>query len=431
MTKQKHSGMTGVTTYTDGGTTIITGSANAYDHTSNSALDRATIAAQHQSGLFQGSVDDLNETEIDWKALGLSRETHGGEIEKLAAQIVRDARDFNPNSYGSLTNYEANTVNTNKILDNIASSTLDGASGKILSIVTLTKGFTRDLQNGPGFWKKLVGLGKQTKRDVKEKYDTVSERLQVMVEDLGMVETRLNDSSNAITELDVINKKEYHATSLYIAAGRMALNQMVGELKAVDQDGNPIVERDYKIVGQLHGLEKRLHDLEGSQINRKQQSQQFQMILDNNAAVVSKLISVSTTLIPAWRNGITTTLSIQDMQKGAELVDAIQDASNAFTLENSRMLRDSTITVAQLSQRSLYDVNVLKEVQQNLETAVQDVVRIHHEGTIRRNDEMKQVRELNSNIDKIAKVEVSRTIARVTSEDVTPTLDIEKRVEQA
>lgn len=432
MTKQKHSGMQGVKTYIDGDVTIVSpDNASAYSHKSNSALDRTLLAANQQSGLFQGDVNDLKETEIDWHGLGLDQQIHGAEIAKLAETIVRDARDFNPNNYGSLTNYEANTAHTNKILDNMAASKLDGASGQIMGIVTLTKEFSRDLTRAPGWWTKFLGIGKRTHRDVKEKYDTVSERLNVMLKDLDAVQANLEDGDRAIDELDDINKKEYHATSLYIAAGRMAMNQMVRELKVVGEDGQPVVVRDFQIVGQLHGLEKRLHDLEGSQTHRRQQAQQYRMILDNNKAVVNKLASVSSTLIPTWRSGITTALALQDQQKGAELVDAIQDASNQFILENSRMLRDSTVTVARLSQRSLFDVNVLKEVQQNLETAMSDVVRIHHEGSERRNSEMNEVRQLNDNIDKFVRNEVGRTIERVTAKEDKPLLNIEERVEHA
>lgn len=407
-------------------------SNNAYDHNTNVGISRSMAATGNINGVMSGATQDLHIVPIDWDILGLDESVHGSEVMKISQDIVAMSQtDFDPNSYGSLANYEANTANTNKILDNLAASDMSGAETKILGIVELTKDFSREVTAKPGFVARLLNKGKNTLRNAREKYDTVSERIDSIMTDLQNVQGQLQNSSNAIRELDSINKKEFHATSLYIAAGRMALNQLISELNSVDEDGSAGIRNDFHLVRKLHGLEKRLHDLELTQVHRKQQSPQYAIILENNEAVIDKLTSVKTTLLPAWRSGITTTLAIQNVQKSTALIDAIQNASDSYILENSRMLKQSTADVAKITQRGVFDINVLKEVQTNLEEAMTEVVRIQHDGAVKRNNELKEVRKLQLNIDKIAIVEVNNTISRVADSVPSKQINIEDRVEQA
>lgn len=421
MTKQKTSALIG-----------RTGTDNAYDHNTNKGISRSLAAATNIGGAMAGSADDLHIVEIDWDLLGLDESVHGTEVSKISQDIVNMSQaDFDPHTYGSLANYDANTVNTNKILDSLASSDMSGAESKILGIVEITKDFSREVSQKPGFIARLVHRGKGTVRNAKEKYHTVSERIDAIMGDLNTVQEQLGSSSNAIRELDAINKKEYHATSLYIAAGRMALNQLIHEINAIDEDGTAGLRTDFHMVRKLHALEKRLHDLEMTQVHRRQQSPQYAIILENNEAVIDKLKSVKTTLIPAWRSGITTTLAIQNVQKSTALIDAIQNASDEFMLENSRRLKTSTAEVAQITQRGVFNLDVLKEIQENLESSMSDVIRIQHEGSMKRNAEIQEVRKLQQNIDKLAILEVNNTITRVSNTNTAKQLDIEERVEQA
>lgn len=404
---------------------------NAYDHNTNKGINRSLAAAGQINGVMSGATQDLKVIPIDWDVLGLDESIHGVEVAKLSHDIVAKSQtDFDPNSYGSLANYEANTVNTNKILDNLAASDMGGAEQKIMSIVDLTKDFSREVSAKPGLIARLVTTGKTKIRNVRAKYDTVSERIDSIMGDLQKVQDQLGASSNAIRELDSINKKEYHATALYIAAGRMALNQLINELNAVDENGNNELSHDFHMVRKLHGLEKRLHDLELTQIHRNQQAPQYAIILENNEAVIDKLTSVKSTLIPAWRSGITTTLAIQNVQKSTSLIDTIQNATDSYMLENSRQLKQSTRQVVEMSQRGVFNLDVLKEVQINLEDSMSDVIRIQHEGAVKRTAEIKEVRKLQLKIDNLAINEVSNTINRVT-ESAQPVIDIEQRVEQA
>ena len=406
--------------------------ANAYDHNTNSGINRSLAVNNGINGVMSGAGQEIKVVPINWDGLGLEESVHGQEVTKLANDIVEMSRGtWDANSYGTMTNYENNTKNTNRILDNLAATDMSGAEKQILGIVGLTKEFNKEVTAKPGFFAMIIGKGKHTIRNAREKYDTVSQRVDAILNDLNNVAEQLSNSSDAIRELDDINKKEFHATALYIAAGRMALNQLVGELQAIDMDDGVGMRTDFHMSRKLHALEKRLHDLELTQVHRKQQSPQYAIILENNDAVIDKLTSVKTTLIPAWRSGITTTLAIQNVQKSTALIEAIQNANDSYMLENSRMLRTSTAEVAKVSQRGILDINVLKEVQMNLEASMTDVIRIQNEGRIKRDAELTEIRQLQNNIDKIAITEIGNTIKRVTEDSGHQMVDIEKRVEQA
>ena len=403
----------------------------AYDHNSNSSMVKAATVQDGIVGVASGAANQLVAKDVNWGELGLDPAVHGAEVTKLAEQLVNEFDKVETSSYGVKDTYERNTANTNKILDSIAASTVGDAEQKILSVVSLTKEFSRDVSKRPGFFQRLIGKGGDLVRDHRERYDTVTERIDSILADLDQVNSNLNDSTNAIHELDEMNKKDYHTTSLYIAAGQLALNQMIGEVNAIDESGK-LVNRSFEFISKLNGLEKRLHDLKITQISRMQNAPQFSIMLSNNQAISEKLKSVKSTLIPAWRTGITTALSIQNAQKSTSLINSIQDATNEYLLENSRMVKQTTIEVAKVSQRSILDVGVLKEIQMNLEEAVQEVLTIQREGAIQRESEMKEIRKLQNNIQAIATVEITNTVKRITDENLQEhSLNIEQRVENA
>lgn len=389
----------------------------AYDANTNTALERAKANSGLLEHVGAGTFTPVVAKEIDWDKLGLDPSIHGDEVMRLANEILSD-RHFNPNTYGGALPADSSQKTTSELLDSIAVTDVGEAESKILAIVDVTKEFSAStIQQPRTLLGKLFRRGIQSIEDHRRNYDSVSRRIDGIVADIGKVTNEIHRSTKVIENLQDINSQEYHAASIKIAAGRHALNCMIAEMGALNEDGTQSdVRYDVRASQVIHGLEKRLHDLELGQLHRAQQAPQYELMLHNNRTLVSEFEAIGTTLIPTWRTGITMALTIDRAQKSAEMINTIKDATSEYMIQNSNMLRQANIDIAKTSQRGMMDVEALAKVQENLTASVTEVLNIQREGAAKREADIKKVRELQGKIGEIATGAVQSAVNRIANQ---------------
>ena len=402
--------------------------SNAYNANTNTGLQQAARASDFVAGVSSGAAVPVKKQDLNLESLGLNEADHGQEIQRLAEQILRQSNSFDPNTYGAVGNSTSAQEKSNQILDAISVSDTGEAEKKILDIIDVTKTFSANtIRAGkPTLFKRVFNRGVQAVENQRQKYHTVSERVQAIAQDLQSESNEISKCNDVLQEMKRINQEDYHATALRIAAGTLALNTMIDQAAAIGEDGR-VLGHSYQTSQILHGLEKRLHDLQLTQVHRTQLAPQYEMLINNNNQLIDKYTSVGSLMIPAWRNGITMALTIQRAERSANVLNTLTEATQEYMLTNSRMLKESNIKVARLAQRSVIDVSTLQTIQQDLEEGIRGVLAEQRSGAERRTAEVRQLRDLQTNINKLAHSEVRALTDRVTQAAIV-TDEIEQRV---
>lgn len=387
-------------------------SNNAYKANTNTMLQRAMASSTIADGIISGAATLPVMKDVDWDALGLNEVEHQTAVNDLAQQILSDA-NFSPSNYG-YTDENSEKI-TEELLSAIQAGAVTDPSQKILEIVKVTQEFSANTinTNSGGLIKRIFKKGALKIEEQRRKYDTVSERINNIQKDINGQMNDVTKTTKVIGRLREQNREQLHATSLRIAAGRVALNTFLGELQAIDEHGHDVISQNFEKIQTLHVLERRLEDLEISQVHRQQQEVQYQMMISTNRDLTEKFKSVNSMMIPAWRQGITMAMGIQRTHQAAQLMNTITDVTNQFMKENARMQGDATIEVARLSQRSLIDVSTIEEVQKTLAHTAQQVLNIQREGAASRKLNMEKVRTLQSDIESLVHTETKIAVDRI------------------
>ena len=209
-----------------------------------------------------------------------------------------------------------------------------------------------------------------------------------------------------------LNIQYYRELTLYIIAGKKALSKAKSEKlqqlkKQADASGmqeDVQIYRDYEDL--CHRFEKKLNDLEITRVISIQSAPQVRMLQNNDREMLDKLQSSLANTIPLWRNQLVLSLGIEHTRKALEAQSTLADKTNELLRKNSETLKMATVETAKQAERSIVDIETLKQCNKDLITTINDVLKIHKQGEEKREkaqieltkieEELKQVMMENS-----------------------------------
>ena len=164
------------------------------------------------------------------------------------------------------------------------------------------------------------------------------------------------------------------------------------------------IYRDYEDL--CHRFEKKLNDLEITRVISIQSAPQVRMLQNNDREMLDKLQSSLANTIPLWRNQLVLSLGIEHTRKALEAQSTLADKTNELLRKNSETLKMATVETAKQAERSIVDIETLKQCNKDLITTINDVLKIHKQGKEKREkaqieltkieEELKQVMMENS-----------------------------------
>ena len=164
------------------------------------------------------------------------------------------------------------------------------------------------------------------------------------------------------------------------------------------------IYRDYEDL--CHRFEKKLNDLEITRVISIQSAPQVRMLQNNDREMLDKLQSSLANTIPLWRNQLVLSLGIEHTRKALEAQSTLADKTNELLRKNSETLKMATVETAKQAERSIVDIETLKQCNKDLITTINDVLKIHKQGEEKREkaqieltkieEELKQVMMENS-----------------------------------
>ena len=111
---------------------------------------------------------------------------------------------------------------------------------------------------------------------------------------------------------------------------------------------------------------------------------QIRLLQNEDQDLVDKLHSDVINTIPLWRNQMVLALGIEHSRRALEAQSAITEMTNEMLRHNAETLKQGAIDAAIASEEAIVDVETLRKVNEDIIASINEVVKIHEEGSKKR-----------------------------------------------
>lgn len=139
---------------------------------------------------------------------------------------------------------------------------------------------------------------------------------------------------------------------------------------------------------------------------------QLKLILHNNSLLLDKVNDTISITLPVWKSQVVIAINLLQQENVNKVIATITESTNKMIVQNSQMLKDSSINIAKSNEDSIISKETIKKEQENTIETIREVLRIHAEGSAAREEVEKQLEVLNRDLKtKLAGMENTRLIS--------------------
>ena len=271
-----------------------------------------------------------------------------------------------------------------------------GDAGKLLSdLMQRVRQMDPDtLQEKKSFWSNVPVIGRAKKKAETYflQYDKMSAYLEEVVHNLDRSKFGLMKDITLLDQMYQKNKRYFEELNLYIAAGETKIKHVrEHEIEPLrmeverSQDQTRIQELN-DMIQLADRFEKKIHDLKLSRTISLQMAPQIRVIQQNNQILAEKIESAVVNTIPLWKNQVVLSLSLSRQKTALQMQKDVTNTTNQLLEQNSRLLKDSSIEIAEENEKGIVSVESLKVAHQNLIETLDETLRIQQDGKQKRRD---------------------------------------------
>ncbi|OCQ52252.1 TelA-like protein [Photorhabdus australis subsp. thailandensis] len=265
-----------------------------------------------------------------------------------------------------------------------------------LSVEEKSSGFLRNLPLIGGIFKKA----ERTMIDQK----TLTQQVDTIATHLDNAMLNLLRDITVLDQLYDRNLGFYKEISLYVEAGKQKLQQIKTvelpslQRKAATSQDMMDAQSVKDLLEDINRFERRIHDLELSQTIAIQTAPQIRIVQNNNQQLAEKIQSSILSTLPIWKSQMVLNLSLKAQGKAAKLQKEVADTTNDLLRKNAEILQQSSIATATEVERSIVDIETLRDVQSRLVNTIEDTMRIASEARIKRTEIEKELSSMEDNL---------------------------------
>lgn len=241
--------------------------------------------------------------------------------------------------------------------------------------------------------KGILGMFQKAKRGVgsiRANYAKAESNVDRIEKDLHIHQNILIQDVSMYQQMYELNVQYYKELTMYIIAGKKALDLAkkgkLQDLKARADKTN--LQEDVQAFKDFEDLcyrfEKKIADLEMTRVIAIQSAPQVRMLQNNDREMLDKLQSSLSNTIPLWRNQLVLSLGIEHSKRALDAQSTLTDKTNDLLRKNSETLKMATIETAKEVERPIVDIETLRICSKNLVSSVNEVVKIHEQGSAKR-----------------------------------------------
>lgn len=295
-------------------------------------------------------------------------------------------------SYGAQTMGEISRFSSS-MLDRVKAKDAGMVGEELTNLRVKVKEFdVGSIDKKKSFWASIPLIGRMFSSvdNALAQFETLNTQVEKIAARLDDAMVGLLRDSETLEQLFQHNKKSYYEMNLYIMAGRKKIDLVneheLPKAQAVAAESSnamaPQAVRD--LVERVHAFERRLHDLTISRTLAVQTAPQIRLLQNNNQLLAEKIQTSLLTMIPIWKNQIVLALAIQNQRNAAGLQKELTDTTNNMLRKNAEMLQQGTLETAREVERSIIDVETIRDVQERLLNTIDETMNIVNEARTRR-----------------------------------------------
>ena len=315
--------------------------------------------------------------------------------ERQQIDTIKDSIDLvNSNAivqYGS--GAQKNIANfSNSVLSTVKSTDPAVAGDLLNDLVKRVKAFEDENDEDKGFFASLPVVGSLFKKGeaLTQSYTTLAAQIDKIQAGLDNQKMTLMKDIAMFDGLYDKNLEYFKQLQLYIQAGEEKIQELnqttIPKLEAQAQvSDNPMavqVVQDFKDA--VSRFEKKVHDLKISKTIAIQTAPQIRIIQNNDKILVDRIQSALYNTIPLWKNQMVLALGLGRQKEALEMQQAVSNTTNELLKRNAAMLKQNSHDTAVENERSIVDIETVKQVNEDLISTIEDTLRIQQEGRQKR-----------------------------------------------
>lgn len=315
--------------------------------------------------------------------------------ERQQIDTIKDSIDLvNSNAivqYGS--GAQKNIANfSNSVLSTVKSTDPAVAGDLLNDLVKRVKAFEDENDEDKGFFASLPVVGSLFKKGeaLTKSYTTLAAQIDKIQAGLDNQKMTLMKDIAMFDGLYDKNLEYFKQLQLYIQAGEEKIQELnqttIPKLEAQAQvSDNPMavqVVQDFKDA--VSRFEKKVHDLKISKTIAIQTAPHIRIIQNNDKILVDRIQSAIYNTIPLWKNQMVLALGLGRQKEALEMQQAVSNTTNELLKRNAAMLKQNSHDTAVENERSIVDIETVKQVNEDLISTIEDTLRIQQEGRQKR-----------------------------------------------
>lgn len=259
-----------------------------------------------------------------------------------------------------------------------------GETGQALSALLVQ--LKTDAEPKKGFFAKIFGSAEREFETIKAQYRTTESNVNELVKVLENHKDQLVKDIIVLDKLYDKNKLYFKEVSMYIEAGKIKLEKARTEelpelQKKAEESGlaeDAQAAQDY--ADMITRFEKKLYDLELSRTVCLQSAPEIRMVQNSDTIMSEKIQSTILNVIPMWKTQMVLALNNYHTQKAIEAQTAVTETTNEMLKKNAEALHQSSVETAKASERGIVDIETLKHTNQQLISALDEIMDIQTKG---------------------------------------------------
>jgi uncharacterized protein YaaN involved in tellurite resistance len=277
-----------------------------------------------------------------------------------------------------------------------------GETGQVLT--SLIVELKSNGEEKKGFLSKIFGSAEKNFERLKAQYSNTEANIDKLVKILEGHEEQLVKDIVQLDKLYDKNKLYFKEVSMYIEAGKLALEKARNEelpalqAKARETNAPEDAQAAQDFADMITRFEKKLYDLELSRTVCLQSAPEIRMVQNSDTIMSEKIHSTIINVIPMWKTQMVLALNNYHTQKAIEAQNAVTEATNEMLKKNAEALHQSAVGTARASERGIVDIETLQHTNMQLITALDEIMQIQAEGKVARAEAEKELARIETEL---------------------------------
>lgn len=275
-----------------------------------------------------------------------------------------------------------------KAIDNVRTKDMGEVGNMLSGLVNELKDFdvAEDEKGLAAFFKRKANKVEA----LKTRYAKVEANVQTVSDELEKHQVQLMKDADLMDKMYELNLSYFHELTMYIAAGKLKLeevrnDELVELQKKAAETGLPEdAQRAKDLAEQCDRFEKKIYDLELTRTVAMQTAPEIRMVQNSDTVMAEKIQSTIVNTIPLWKNQMVIAIGLEHANQAARAEREVNDMTNQLLQKNAAALKTATVETAKEAERGIVDIETLKNTNQTLIAAMDEIMQIQTEGKEKR-----------------------------------------------